>query len=108
MPDMWKNFGQVSRRFDSGSGTWTLDNRDTGLATHWGIALDFDDVQGFSSPVHRNGFVYHMLDLKSQRPPYRIHVTIGDADGGDALEFKQESVSLQSSQSESQSSKGSE
>lgn len=93
MPDMWTNFGQAKRCFDSGSGTWELDSREAGLATLWGITLDFDDIQGFTSQVHKNGFVYSMLKLKNQQPPYVIRVTIGDADGGEALEFEKVSAS---------------
>jgi len=92
MPDMWMNFGRAKRCFDSGSGTWELDSRDAGLATLWGITLDFDDIQGFTSQVHKNGFVYSMLELKNQCPPYLIHVTIGDADGSEALEFERVSA----------------
>lgn len=51
--------------------------------------MDFDDVQGFASEVPKNGFVCHnMFQLKNQHPPYLIHVFMGDADGGEALEFE--------------------
>ncbi len=88
IPDMWMNFGRATGDFDSGSGTWELDSRHYPLVTLWGLTLDFDDTENFTSRDLKTGLVFSMLKLKGQRPPYIIHMVIGDPDGLEALEFE--------------------
>lgn len=88
IPDMWLNkFGKAKGNFDSAAGTWELDCREYGRIKHWGIVLDFTDVTAITSRTTDHGFYYSMLSLKNQKPPYIIHMIIGDPDNEDALEF---------------------
>lgn len=93
IPDMWLNeFGRAKGNFDSATGTWELDCVEYGRIKHWGIGLDFTDVTGITSRTSDRGFYYSMISLKNQKPPYIIHITIGDPDSMEALEFERVTI----------------
>lgn len=77
MPDWWNNFGGESHRtLQSGSGVWSVQQEDDGVAV-WLIYLDFVDRHRIS------------LNLRHQKPPYSIHIMLGDPDTGRAMLLKQ-------------------
>ena len=70
MPDWWQDpRGESGRGFKSGLGTWGIYN-DHG---DWVVTLDFADH--FRAMVH----------LRHQKPPYLMHVMLGDPDTGHAM-----------------------
>lgn len=88
IPDMWiDDFGYSKGNFISGSGEWKLDSRAIGSVSHWGITIDFKYKED-SKPAEKGEGFYLMLDLMNQEPPYIIHMTIGDPDSGEALDFE--------------------
>jgi hypothetical protein len=71
MPDWWSNgFGNSNRGFESGSGTWKL-FQDHDPWTVWAIELDFP-TSSVPNAVH----------LQRQKPPYLLHISVGDSDSG--------------------------
>lgn len=77
MPDWWSSFGGESHRIlQSGSGVWTIQQEDDGVAV-WVIQLDFADHHRIS------------LNLRHQKPRYLIHVMLGDPDTGRAMLLQQ-------------------
>jgi hypothetical protein len=75
MPDWWKtDFGESKKGFDSLSGRWELS-----LATgdrDWGI-----DLRVGTS-------IINFVHIRNQKPPYLIHIGIGDPDNGDFMLFQ--------------------
>ena len=70
MPDWWNDpRGESRGNFESGSGNWEVYN-DHG---NWVVNLDF--VNHFRAPLH----------LRHQKPPYLIHIMLGDPDTGHAM-----------------------
>jgi len=77
MPDWWLNDGgESSGGFNSGSGTWKL--RKDGS---WQIYLRFDSVRNFTN-------FGAPLNLRRQKPPYLIHIHVGDPDEWHAMLFE--------------------
>lgn len=77
MPDWWTDsFGQSKKGFESGSGKWQL-YQDRDPWTVWAIELDFPK---FTVP--------NAIHLRRQKPPYLIHITVGDPDSGHAMLFE--------------------
>jgi hypothetical protein len=75
MPDWWAtDFGESKKGFQSAAGRWTLSPA-TG-DSDWGIDL----VVGTSGI----GF----LHVRNQKPPYLIHIGIGDPDNGHFMLFE--------------------
>jgi hypothetical protein len=75
MPDWWAtDFGESKKGFKSASGRWTLLPATGG--GDWGIDL----VVGTSGI----GF----LHVRNQKPPYLIHIGIGDPDNGHYMLFE--------------------
>ncbi len=74
MPDWWQDgLGRSHRTFRSDSGRWEI-HQELDSNT-WGIALS-------------NG---EFVALRRQKPPYLIHLVIGDPDLGDAMVFTKSS-----------------
>ena len=72
MPDWWFNgFGESRRSFSDNSGTWRILQDSDSI---WGLRLT-------TSSGRTN------LNLLEQRPPYRIHVYIGDPDNDVYMTF---------------------
>jgi len=79
MPDWWSNgFGQSQKSFESGSGKWQF-YQDDNTWTVWAIELDFPKF-----------FVPNAMHLQCQKPPYLIHITVGDPDSGHYMLFQRE------------------
>lgn len=79
LPDSVWNFGEVGGKFESGSGTWSIEldpNRD------WSIALHFTKLNGKVDDFYTHFFLY------GKEPPYRIYDYIGDPDSGRILSFE--------------------
>lgn len=75
MPDWWAtDFGESKKGFQSASGKWALSSAAGGR--DWGIDL----VVGTSGI----GFVH----IRNQKPPYMIHIGIGDPDNGHFMLFE--------------------
>jgi len=79
MPDWWiDGFGQSKKTFESGSGKWQF-YQDHNPWTVWAIELDFPQR-----------VVPNAIHLQRQKPPYLIHITVGDPDSGRYMLFQKE------------------
>ena len=76
MPDWWSDgFGKSHQRFESGSGTWEI-QRDLGpLTTIYVVKLQFPEI-------------WKTVNLSGQKPPYQLHITLGDPDSGEYMLFE--------------------
>ena len=84
VPDCWHTESGDSRGlFDSGSGRWNVEKSQE----WWDVGLDFTNTAGFHSEQLPNGLAT-FIQLSGQKPPYRLHLTVGDPDGGKALDFE--------------------
>jgi hypothetical protein len=84
IPDWWlTDLGRSQGGFDSGSGTWSVQPHQE----WWIIGATFDSMNGFASQNHRSGGLVTGFGLVGERPPYKIHLTLGDPDDGQAMEF---------------------
>ena len=82
-------YGQPTvRSFDSGSGTWRIvDNGVKGYPPSWGILLKFSDSKTVNSWHNRTPIVFGGLMLRNEKPPYLLHIIVGDPDEDEGLEF---------------------
>ena len=80
IPDWWKDgFGQSKKGFESGLGKWQLyEDRDPW--TVWAVELEFP-----------NFVVPNQIHVRRQKPPYLLHVTVGDPDSGHVMLFEKKS-----------------
>ena len=86
VPDCWHTeSGDSHGKFDSGSGRWTIEN----YQEWWDVGLNFTNTTGFHSEKLPNGLTTG-IQLIGQKPPYRLHLTVGDPDGGKALDFERQ------------------
>ena len=77
MPDWWSDgFGRSRKGFESGSGTWSISQQGS-----WCVYLVF------KSPITRSGYGVS-LNLRRQKPPYLIHIFLGDPDEWQAILFE--------------------
>lgn len=77
MPDWWiDDSGESRHALDSGSGTWRLVKDGS-----WQVDLTLNAFRGSSSFGVR-------LNLRRQRPPYLIHIFVGDPDEWHAMLFE--------------------
>ncbi|HXR46942.1 MAG TPA: hypothetical protein VN784_05820 [Candidatus Limnocylindrales bacterium] len=64
MPDWWENgFGESHKRLVSTKGIWKLEK----VQGRWGIDWETENVT-------------HGVNLIGQKPPYKIHIYVGDPD----------------------------
>jgi hypothetical protein len=67
----------------SGSGSWELSRNDSYAVVN--VRIDRNDFQS----GHACGPTYEgQLMLYGKMPPYKLHITRGDPDSGDALQFE--------------------
>jgi len=80
MPDWWKDgFGKSKKGFESSRGKWQL-YEDRNPWTVWAIKLEFP-----------NFLALNQIHVRRQKPPYWLHVTIGDPDSGHFMLFEKTS-----------------
>jgi hypothetical protein len=83
IPDCWETpFGETEGGFDSGTGRWTIQKHQEWWVLGVNIWTD-----GFSSRGHAHINLTTEIFLVGEKPPYIIHLTIGDPDAGNALQF---------------------
>lgn len=76
------------RSFDSGSGTWSIANEAVkGYPPSWGIILRFSDTKTIYSWHENTSIVFGGLMIKNDKPPYILHIIVGDPDEDEGLEF---------------------
>ena len=64
MPDWWENgFGESHKKLISTNGIWKLEK----IQGYWGIDWENENIT-------------HGVDLIGQKPPYKIHIYVGDPD----------------------------
>jgi len=80
MPDWWTDgFGESKTNFVSGSGTWELDEEK--IVRNWKVWRIFLKSPEFGTSIH----------VRKQKPPYLIHITLGDPDSGLSMLFERRS-----------------
>ena len=85
IPDWWLDgFGKSKGGFDSGEGRWSLDN----AQGFWELILDVDSARNFSSQDHNPRGIGTAIAVINEKPPYLLHLTVGDPDMGDAMQFE--------------------
>jgi hypothetical protein len=79
MPDIYtnRNLADFHGGYESGEGSWKIESNGDGWARRWGIALWFT-----------NGAVDNRMMLRGEKPPYMLHLMVGDPDSGEGLEFE--------------------
>src|ERR1051325_11230519 len=79
IPDWWlTSFGEPQGGFDSGRGTWTIQKHQE----WWGLSVGFTDTTHFASLSHKPGGMRTEMMLIGEKPPYKIHLIVGDPDNG--------------------------
>lgn len=74
IPDWWREpLGRSHSHLESDHGTWKLKEYSPG--TRWELGLYFPSWGGTT------------ISLRRDKPPYLIHITLGDPDNGDAMTF---------------------
>ena len=85
IPDWWGTaFGSAGGSFDAGRGTWRVIQHQE----WWSVSVDFESTAQFASRQHRAESLSTSFMLVGERPPYKIHLTIGDPDDGRAMQFE--------------------
>jgi hypothetical protein len=73
MPDWWENgFGESHKKLISTNGTWHIEKVDK----YWQIVWEHENTLDLG------------LHLISQKPPYKIHIYVGDPDSGCFMIFE--------------------
>jgi hypothetical protein len=67
-----------------GSGSWSLGRNDAYFVVN--VQIRPNDVRGPADCGGPN--YYEQLMIYGKKPPYKLHLTIGDPDAGDALQFE--------------------
>jgi hypothetical protein len=85
VPDWWNTpFGESQGEFDSGTGGWNLQQHQQ----WWAISAHFGTTAHFASLQFRTDSFATEFMLVGQRPPYKLHLVVGDPDAGRAMEFE--------------------
>ena len=85
IPDWWlTSFGAPRGGFDSGLGTWTIQK----LQEWWGLSVGFPDTTQFASLSNKPSGMNTEMMLVGERPPYKIHLIVGDPDDGKGMQFE--------------------
>ena len=72
MPDWWENgFGESHKKLISTGGMWKLEN----VQNRWGISWESDNIT-------------HGVNLLGRKPPYQIHIYVGDPDSDRFMIFE--------------------
>lgn len=84
IPDWWLTFGEPRGGFDSGRGTWSIQKHQD----WWVLSVGFTDTTQFASLTNKPGGLGTEMMLVGEKPPYKIHLTVGDPDAGRGMEFE--------------------
>jgi hypothetical protein len=81
VPDWFITYGDAGTKLVSGTGTWQLEQ----VHGWWQLGVEFRESTGQS--VFRGPFAMN-FSLVGEKPPYLVHLTIGDPDAGNAMQFQ--------------------
>jgi hypothetical protein len=85
VPDWWNTaFGESGGQFDSASGTWKLALKQN---QWWALRVTFPPESPLASNGKRAVTFTTTVSLIGEKPPYTLHLTIGDPDEGNAMQF---------------------
>jgi hypothetical protein len=84
MPDCWRVFfdKEWKKVLESGSGKWSVQH----VQDWYALEMDFHHLNGKDWQCT---FSNH-FNLRRQKSPYMVHVTVGDPDSGDCIEFEKQ------------------
>lgn len=86
VPDWWHvEAGESDGKFDTGNGRWSVAKSQD----WWVVDLDFTSTAGFHSEKLPNGLTTD-VSLAGDKPPYRLHLPVGDPDAGNAMNFERQ------------------
>ena len=88
IPDWWLTSGDSKSGFDSGECVWKLEKHQE----WWSVAVVFNSTAQFSSQQFRPGSYGVSFMLLGEKPPYKIHLIVGDPDEGKGMTFEKVSV----------------
>jgi hypothetical protein len=57
------------------------------LQEWWALSVGFTDTTQFASLTNKTGSLFTEMMLAGEKPSYKIHVIVGDADAGRGMEF---------------------
>lgn len=83
VPDWFITEGDAGTKLVSGSGTWALQQHQE----WWALGILFRESTGQS--VFKGPFGMDFM-LVGEKPPYLVHMTIGDPDMGKAMQFQKQ------------------
>ncbi len=83
IPDWWLTFGEPHGGFDSGHGTWSIQKHQE----WWALSVGFANTTQFGSLSNKPGGIGTEMMLIGDKPPYKIHLTVGDPDAGRGMQF---------------------
>lgn len=84
IPDWWLTFGESHGGFDSGHGTWSIQKHQE----WWTLSVGFTDTTQFASLTNKPEGMGTEMMLVGEKPPYKIHLALGDPDSGRSMEFE--------------------
>src|SRR5262245_27690321 len=83
MPDWWTDvWGKSHRKIESGKGTWKIE--EDSFVFFGSLKRTTYDVR-LAFPEYGH---YATLHLSGQKPPYQLHITLGDPDSGEYMLFE--------------------
>ena len=83
VPDWFVTYGDAGTKLVSGSGTWELMQP----GKWWTLMVEFHESTGQSVWKGRFGMEFNLV---GEKPPYLVHMTIGDPDMGNAMQFQKQ------------------
>lgn len=85
IPDWWlTSFGEPQGGFDSGRGTWTIEKHQE----WWALGVGFTNTENFASLTNKPEGLGAEMMLVGEKPPYKIHLIVGDPDAGKGMQFE--------------------
>ncbi len=83
IPDWWRIFEGPQGGFDSGRGTWKIEKHQE----WWALGAAFTNTEQFASLKNKLPGLGTEMMLIGEKPPYKIHLTVGDPDAGVGMQF---------------------
>ena len=85
VPDWWNtSFGKPGGQFDSAVGRWKVERKQD---RWWALGITFPRESPLASVGGSPVVFCAWIMLVGERPPYVLHLSIGDPDEGDAMQF---------------------
>lgn len=85
VPDWWNTpSGKPGGGFDSAAGRWGVERKQD---RWWAIGIEFPRGSRLASLGGKPVVFHAQVLLVGEKPPYRLHLTIGDPDEGIAMQF---------------------